>query len=48
MTVMIVSKEKQNEFLKEIHECPIGGHQGVQYTYERLKLCHMARHVSRR
>jgi hypothetical protein len=38
MTVMISSKEKQNKILKEMHECPIGGHQGVQCTYERLKL----------
>jgi hypothetical protein len=21
-----------------MHECPIGGHQGIQITYERLKL----------
>ena len=38
MTVMIASKEKQQKILKEMHECPIGGHQGVQRTYERLKL----------
>jgi hypothetical protein len=38
MTVMIASKEKQNKILKEMHECPIGGHQGIQRTYERLKL----------
>jgi hypothetical protein len=38
MTVMIASKEKQNKILKEMHECPVGGHQGVQRTYERLKL----------
>jgi hypothetical protein len=38
MTVMIALKEKQREILNEIHECPIGGHQGVQRTYERLKL----------
>jgi hypothetical protein len=37
-TVMIASKEKQKKILKEMHECPIGGHQGVQRTYERLKL----------
>jgi hypothetical protein len=37
MTV-ISSKEKQNKILKEMHECPIGGHQGGQRTYERLKL----------
>ena len=38
MTVMIASKEKQQKILKEVHECPIGGHQGVQRTYERLEL----------
>jgi hypothetical protein len=38
MTVMIASKEKQNKILKEMYECPIGGHQGVQRTYARLKL----------
>jgi len=38
MTVMIASKEKQQQILKEMHECPTGGHQGVQRTFERLKL----------
>jgi hypothetical protein len=37
MTVMI-SKEKQMKILKEMHECPIGGHQGVQRTYENVQL----------
>ena len=48
LIVMITSKEKQKKILKEMHEFPIGGHQGVQRTYERLELCNMARHVSRR
>jgi hypothetical protein len=38
MTVVITSKEKQQNILKELHECPIGGHQVVQCTYDRLKL----------
>ena len=38
MTVLITSKEKQTKILKEMHECPIGGRQGVQRTYDRLKL----------
>jgi len=38
LTTMITSKEKQLEILQEMHECPIGGHQGVQRTYDRLKL----------
>jgi len=38
MTVMITSKEKQRKIIKEMHECPIGGHEGVQRTFDRLKL----------
>ena len=38
LTTMITSKEKQEKILQEMHECPIGGHQGVQRTYDRLKL----------
>ena len=38
MAVMITSKGKQRKMLKEKHECPVGGHQGVQRTYDRLKL----------
>ena len=38
LTTMIASKEKQQKILQEMHECPIGGHQGVQRTYHRLKL----------
>ena len=38
VTVLITSKEKQQKILKEMHECPIGGHQGIQRTYDRLKL----------
>jgi transposase InsO family protein len=38
LTTMITSKEKQQKILQEMHECPIGGHQGVQRTYDRLKL----------
>jgi len=37
MIVMITSKENQQKILKEMHECSIGGHQGVQRTYDRLK-----------
>jgi len=35
---MITSKEKQQKILQEMHNCPFGGHQGVQRTYDRLKL----------
>jgi hypothetical protein len=38
ITVLVASKEKQHKIVKEMHECPVGGHQGVQRTYERLKL----------
>jgi len=38
MTVMITSKERQRKILKEMHECAIDGHQGVQHNYDRLKL----------
>ena len=34
MTVMLTSKETQRKILKEMHDCPIGGHQGVQRTYD--------------
>ena len=33
-----ISEERKLKLLKEMHECPIGGHQGIQRTYERLKL----------
>jgi hypothetical protein len=45
MIVIITSKEKPIKILKEMHECPIGGHQGVQRTYDRLKFCYLARNV---
>jgi len=35
---MITSKEKQRKILKEMHECPIGGHQVDQCTYDRMQL----------
>ena len=35
---MITSKEKEQKILQEMYECPIGGHQGVQRTHDRLKL----------
>ena len=38
MTILITSKGKQQKISKEMHECPIGGHQGIQRTYDRLKL----------
>jgi hypothetical protein len=33
-----ISEERKLKLLKEMHECPVGGHQGIQRTYERLKL----------
>jgi hypothetical protein len=35
---MIASKQKQQRIVQEMHECPIGGHQIIQRTYDRLKL----------
>jgi hypothetical protein len=45
LPTLIASKEKQQKILQEMHECPIGGHQGIQRTYDRLKLCYMAGNV---
>jgi hypothetical protein len=38
MTTIITSKEKQHKIVQEMHECPVGGHQGVQRSYVRVKL----------
>ena len=38
MPVLITSNEKQQKLLKEMHECPVGGHQSVQNTYDKLKM----------
>jgi hypothetical protein len=35
-TVMISSKEKQKIIFKEMHECHIGGHQGVQISADYI------------
>jgi len=34
----MTSQEKQQMLLKEMHECPVGGHLSVQHTYDRLKM----------
>lgn len=33
-----IPEERKLKLLQEMHECPIGGHLGIQRTYERLKL----------
>ncbi|KAJ4431151.1 hypothetical protein ANN_19746 [Periplaneta americana] len=33
-----MDEDRKYRIMKELHECPIGGHQGVQRTYERIKL----------
>lgn len=33
-----VSIENREQIIKEMHECPFGGHQGVNRTVERIKL----------
>jgi hypothetical protein len=38
MTVMITSNERQQKILKEMHECTVGGHEGIKRTYDRLKM----------
>ncbi|XP_046393726.1 uncharacterized protein LOC124161448 [Ischnura elegans] len=35
-----ISKERKEEILREIHDSPVGGHQGMNRTYERVKLYH--------
>jgi hypothetical protein len=32
-----VSEERKRDFLREFHDSPLGGHQGVTRTYERMK-----------
>jgi transcription elongation factor Elf1 len=32
------SEERKQKIIKEMHNCPIGGHQGIQRTTERIKL----------
>jgi hypothetical protein len=34
----VLTEERKQRIIKEMHECPIGGHQGIQRTYERIKL----------
>ena len=33
-----ISPSRKERILKEMHVCPVGGHQGINPTYERLKL----------
>jgi hypothetical protein len=33
-----ISKERKNKIISEMHDCPVGGHQGVSRTIERIKL----------
>jgi hypothetical protein len=33
-----ISEERKQKIIKEMHNCPIGGHQGIQRTIERIKL----------
>jgi hypothetical protein len=33
-----ITEERKQRIIKEMHECPIGGHQGIHRTYERIKL----------
>ena len=33
-----ISEERKKRILKEFHDSPVGGHQGMKRTYERMKL----------
>ena len=33
-----ISKEERNKILQEFHEQPVGGHSGMNGTYERVRL----------
>lgn len=33
-----ISEERKQKIIQEMHNCPIGGHQGIQRTIERIKL----------
>jgi hypothetical protein len=33
-----LTKERKQKIITEMHDCPIGGHQGIQRTIERIKL----------
>jgi hypothetical protein len=38
------TKEEKQAIFKEMHDKPIGGHLGMNRTYDRMKLYHMVRH----
>jgi hypothetical protein len=33
-----ITDERKQRIIAEMHNCPIGGHQGIQRTIERIKL----------
>jgi hypothetical protein len=33
-----LAEERKNKIISEMHNCPVGGHQGIQRTTERIKL----------
>jgi hypothetical protein len=33
-----ITKERKEKIITEMHNCPVGGHQGIQRTIERIKL----------
>jgi hypothetical protein len=33
-----LTKERKQKIITEMHDCPVGGHQGIQRTIERIKL----------
>jgi hypothetical protein len=33
-----ITDERKQKIISEMHNCPVGGHQGIQRTFERIKL----------
>jgi hypothetical protein len=38
VNVETITDEKKKKIISEMHDCPVGGHQGIQRTLERIKL----------
>jgi hypothetical protein len=38
VNIETITDERKQKIISEMHDCPVGGHQGVQRTLERIKL----------
>jgi hypothetical protein len=38
INIEVLTEERKQKIIEEMHNCPIGGHQGTQRTIERIKL----------